>query len=71
MPVYDYRCKNCWGEFEISHPINEDCTTAFCERCNREVEVEKLVSKINFRLEGGGWSKDGYVKQSDLVKETL
>ncbi len=68
MPIYEFKCKKCGRVFEelMKHSDPQPgCDLAvitqvkgLLERCDGE--VEKLISKNNFVLKGGCWSKDGY-----------
>jgi len=75
MPIYEYKCEKCCFVFEIMQKINEKAPR--CENAVVSGSVEricggkckKLVSKGSFTLKGGGWYKDGYVKEKKKTKE--
>jgi putative FmdB family regulatory protein len=58
MPKYEYTCGQCGAELEIEQRISEDALTT-CPKCNQE-SLERLISRSNFALKGGGWYADGY-----------
>jgi len=60
MPIYEYKCKECGHKFEVLILCNEDPKLR-CENC-RSLNLEKIISHTNFKLNGNGWSKDGYTK---------
>ena len=49
---YDYRCLECRSIIEQRHGINDICDRAYCPICRKEVCIEKLISKTNFKI---GW----------------
>jgi len=56
MPIFEYSCPKCSTVVEIilSKPHN----TPLCEECG--MILERIISKSNFSLKGGGWAKDNY-----------
>jgi len=58
MPKYEYVCSTCGIEIEVYQRISEDPLTT-CPKCNDEA-LERLISRSNFSLKGGGWYADGY-----------
>ena len=62
MPIYEYRCSECGAEVELLQKHSDPAPT--CPRCadtlKRLVTMTKQVSRSSFRLEGGGWARDGY-----------
>ena len=71
MPIYEYECQSCGNIIEKIHKMSEKYNILFCEKCGKKVKVRKLVSNCRFKLEGGGWSSDGYSKSIDYVKERM
>jgi|TARA_R110000796_G_scaffold129049_5_gene244717 putative FmdB family regulatory protein len=61
MPIYEYKCPFCDHKFQ--RLIKVDAAKPPCPRCDW-LYVEKLVSRGSFALKGGGWEKDGYVKNN-------
>ncbi len=57
MPIYEYKCKACGGEFEYQQRMSDE-PKKVCETC--EGELEKLISRTSFTLKGSGWYKDLY-----------
>lgn len=63
MPIYRYRCDSCKHEVELIQSMQEGddylTTKPKCPKCNAP-EWHRLISLGSFRLQGGGWFKDGY-----------
>jgi putative FmdB family regulatory protein len=57
MPIYEYVCSKCDGEFEIIHGMSENPKTK-CPECGGR--MKRQVSLGAFHLKGSGWYKDGY-----------
>lgn len=57
MPIYEYQCKGCGGEFEYQQRMSDDPKTV-CESCGGL--LERLISRSSFLLKGSGWYKDLY-----------
>jgi putative FmdB family regulatory protein len=57
MPIYEYRCQQCGGEFEYMQRMADDPKTT-CERCAGT--LERMISRSAFHLKGSGWYKDLY-----------
>jgi putative FmdB family regulatory protein len=53
MPIYEYECTDCGHEFEIMCKIS-DGPLSRCPSCGKE-SLQKLISKVAFRLKGTGW----------------
>jgi putative FmdB family regulatory protein len=53
MPIYEYECKDCRHQFEAIHKISEGPPSQ-CPACGH-TSLQKLVSKVAFRLKGTGW----------------
>ena len=58
MPIYEYACKKCQHEFEVSQRITDDPVRT-CPAC-RSRQVKRLISQTSFVLKGGGWYSDLY-----------
>ncbi len=58
MPIYEYACRSCGHELEISQRISEE-PAQICPKCNAPA-LERLVSQSSFALKGQGWYADGY-----------
>lgn len=61
MPLYEYRCRSCGHVFEVIQKFS-DRPLRKCRECSGR--LEKLVSRSNFMLKGGGWYSDDYGKSS-------
>jgi putative FmdB family regulatory protein len=59
MPIKEYKCKDCFMNFEVLLIRVEDVPS--CPRCGSK-ELWPMISASNFKLNGGGWAKDGYCK---------
>ena len=64
MPIYEYRCEKCGGEFELFRSITSDGNPT-CKFCDGP--VKKLISRSSFHLKGTGWYVTDYAgkKPSD------
>ena len=58
MPTYEYLCEKCEHEFEREQRIT-DAPVKTCPKC-RSRRVKKLISRMSFVLQGGGWYNDLY-----------
>jgi putative FmdB family regulatory protein len=63
MPIYEYKCKSCDREFEVFQKASDDPLKE-CDRCTGE--LEKLISKSNFKTPGG----DGFYDTGSLGKNS-
>jgi len=59
MPIYEYVCSSCGQEKEVMAKVN-DPAPASCSHCNESGTLSKKISLGSFKLEGGGWYKEGY-----------
>jgi putative FmdB family regulatory protein len=57
MPIYEYRCKECGNKIEKIQ--NFDAKAPPC-KCDKKVQMTRLISRTSFHLKGDGWAKDGY-----------
>ncbi len=63
MPIYEYACKKCDGEFEVSQRITDDPLKRYlCPHCGKRAAVTKLISRSSFHLKGSGWYATDYGK---------
>jgi len=65
MPFYEYVCEQCGFEIDLLVPVGTEIPE--CPECRKRageadpVLMKKKVSKDSgFKLNGGGWAKDGY-----------
>ena len=57
MPIYEYKCQKCGGQFEVFQGIS-DPELKSCKFCKGK--VHKLVSLSSFSLKGSGWYTTDY-----------
>ena len=63
MPIYEYACKKCDGEFEVSQRITDEPLKRYlCPHCGKRTTVTKLISRSSFHLKGNGWYMTDYGK---------
>ena len=63
MPIYEYACKKCDGEFEVSQRITDEPLKRYpCPHCGKRAAVTKLISRSSFHLKGSGWYATDYGK---------
>ena len=67
MPMYEYKCKDCGAVIETIAKVDDPaptCTESICATSGKPRpcggETQKLISKSDFHLKGGGWAVDGY-----------
>ena len=46
MPLYEYRCSSCGGNFELLRRIEDADGDLVCPRCQSE-EIERLLSTFS------------------------
>ena len=64
MPVYEYKCKKCGKEFEITQRITEDPLTE-CPEENCDGEIFRKISKnIGLVFNGSGFYLTDYVHKN-------
>ena len=56
MPIYEYECRACGHRFEKLQKVS-DAPMKVCPACEKPElgKLVKLVSRVAFRLKGGGW----------------
>ena len=69
MPIYEYVCEKCNEITEEFYSIVCFPKQIACPVCGNI--ATKIISKNTFRLEGGGWCKDGYVSNMAKFKENM
>ncbi len=67
MPIYEYRCNDCGGEFELLQKFSDEPASE-CVHCKGN-NVEKLISLSSFSLKGSGWYLTDYARAGDKSKE--
>lgn len=55
MPVYEYRCKNCGHEFEITQSMSDETLTD-CPECG-EPQLRKVFQPVGIAFKGSGFYK--------------
>ena len=66
MPIYEYACKKCAGEFEVSQRITDATFKRYlCPHCGKRTPVTKLISRSSFHLKGSGWYVTDYGKNGE------
>jgi len=60
MPIYEYKCEDCSGEFEIEQKIS-DKPLKKCPKCGGK--VKRLISNTSFVLKGSGWYLTDYARK--------
>jgi putative FmdB family regulatory protein len=66
MATYDYRCKNCDYEKQVSHSMKESPEIK-CEECDH-LMFKMVPKKINFVLAGTNWSGKNAKEKSFRMK---
>jgi len=59
--IYDWVCKKCNIITSVERKVSEIDNVTKCSSCGSEY-TERIISKTNFSLKGGGWYKDAYQK---------
>lgn len=59
MPIYEYECPACGESEEIMLKLEELDDPVHCIVCQSEC-IRVCGNKGGFRLDGSGWSKQGY-----------
>jgi putative FmdB family regulatory protein len=66
MPLFDFKCETCdYIEEVLLKTAGNSETRLTCPECEKETMIRQ-VGLSSFKLEGGGWYKDGYQKKSIL-----
>ncbi len=64
MPIYEYTCRATECGHEMSSLVKMGAPSPLCPKCleagRGDVPMTKKISRTGFKLEGGGWAKDGY-----------
>lgn len=61
MPLYEYRCRACDGQFEVIQKLG-DPPPESCRSCG-DGPVDKLISAPAFQFKGTGWYITDYARQ--------
>jgi putative FmdB family regulatory protein len=70
MPIYEYKCKKCGNEFEVTQRITEDPLT-LCpeENCGGEI-FRKISKNIGLVFNGSGFYLTDYVHKNGSSANT-
>ena len=66
MPIYLYECEKCGHEIQIRAKMN-DPKPIECQNCFEKNTLTKKIGGGQFKLSGGGWSKEQIQRQKDAV----
>ena len=70
MPIYEYRCNECYEVTERIESFESKTITILCPFCSGI--SNRMISLSSFHLKGGGWFKDGYgIKESETKEESV
>ena len=58
MPIYEYLCLTCGGEFEVMQKVSDPPPRR--HTCSPKSKVKRKLSLTAFQLKGGGWYAEGY-----------
>lgn len=58
MPIYEFHCDTCNGEFEQFRSIRDEGLPE-CPSCESK-SVRRLISATSFQLKGTGWYATDY-----------
>lgn len=61
MPLYRYQCTN---DHTFTDLHRSDDEPPECPKCGAR-EVERVIGRTSFKLEGGGWYVDGYANTEE------
>lgn len=61
MPIYEYRCEDCGGQFEVIQKFSDQPLTTH-DACGGN--VHRLLSAPAFKFKGSGWYVNDYAKGS-------
>ncbi len=70
MPTYEYKCKTCGKEFEITQRITADslkkCPVEVCENDLKGIgDIERMISKnVSLVFKGTGFYLTDYAKKN-------
>ena len=69
MPLYDFKCEGCdYIEEVLTSSAGSSDIKLTCPDCETET-MKRQIGLSSFKLEGGGWYKDGYTKKPKIEKE--
>lgn len=68
MPIYEYQCNECGHQFEAMRKVSDGPPDA-CPACGKDA-LQKLVSRVGFRLKGTGWYETDFKTKTGDKKTT-
>lgn len=66
--IYEYCCRECEGEWNAEHPINDKMKE--CIYCSSH-DIYRAVGSTGFILKGGNWAFDGYAQEPGTISKNL
>jgi putative FmdB family regulatory protein len=64
--LYDYKCDECGNIIEVYQKIDDPkFERLFCNKCDKDTSVTRVICCSTFLLKGDGWAKDGYSKPNN------
>lgn len=57
MATYEYKCPDCYIQYEVTRPIHEDADDPICYNC--DAQMRKVFSSPAINLVGGGFYRNG------------
>lgn len=67
MPIYEWECPDCGHVIELIMSFKEmeawEETPVVCDECSKALYKRKISTGTDFKLNGRGWSQDGYGNQ--------
>jgi putative FmdB family regulatory protein len=77
MPIYEYKCLRCDGEFEKIVKLNSPnptcinavavANTKVLTRCDGD--TKRIMSRTEFHLKGECWARDGYTYHDGIDRD--
>ncbi len=65
MPTYEYRCTQCFFQFELKRGFKDDSPVS-CPKC--QGQIQRLFSPVPFILKGSGFYSTDKEKNSSWRK---
>ena len=63
MPIYEFKCLNCQGCFELLIMNKNETIEMVCPKCSSE-ELERILSCTHYSMTGGSQSGQGIRTQT-------
>ena len=72
MITYDYECKKCGTQYEVDQKLTDDkLTENECPKCNSITPCKRIITKMNFKLLGGGWADMSYCNNVEICDKLM